>query len=58
MEHLNFKLISSKVTKKLMFAVYKLEQQNVKRENFHFPRARVKGGKKRNNFSIILEKKK
>ena len=58
MKHLNFELVESKITRKLVFAIFRLEIPNVKREKFYFPRIKnVKGGKLRNNFSIILEKK-
>ena len=58
MKHLNFELVESKITRKLVFATFRLEVPNVQREKFYFPRIKnVKGGKHRNNFCIILEKK-
>ena len=58
MGHINFKLLSSKVTKKLLLAIFELEKPNTNRFNFYFPRFKnIKQGKNRNNFSIILEKK-
>ena len=52
---INFKLLSSKVTKKLLLAIFELEKPNTNRFNFYFPRFKnIKQGKNRNNFSIIF----
>ena len=37
MKHLNFELVESKITRKLVFATFRLEVPNVREKNFTFP---------------------